>query len=242
MTVKAVRHYHRRGLLEEPPRDSSGYRRYRAEHAIKLVKIKTLVDAGVPLARIRELLAADPDVLAAAIAEIDADLQRKAEQLVRTRERIARLAAGDRMFTSSDVADYLDQLRRLGVSERTVQSERDVWILMQSFAPTQAAGWLADKRDLLNDAEFCSIYLEYDAAFGWSADDQRLPALAGRVQRWLDRRPGGSTDGTRSDLDHDLVRLVATLKGGSSPAWDRLTELGTQRTADAGSTPPTRRH
>ena len=48
VTIKAVRHYHKRGLLEEPPRDSSGYRRYTAQHAIDLVKIKTLAEAGVP--------------------------------------------------------------------------------------------------------------------------------------------------------------------------------------------------
>src|SRR6516164_8569921 len=81
VTIKAIRHYHQRGLLDEPPRDSSGYRRYSAEHAIKLVKIKTLAEAGVPLARIRELLAADPDQFAAAIAEIDRSLQERAEGL-----------------------------------------------------------------------------------------------------------------------------------------------------------------
>src|SRR5262245_66164296 len=75
VTIKAVRHYHQRGLLEEPPRDSSGYRRYSAKHAIALVKIKTLADAGVPLARIKELLAADPDWFATAIAEIDRQLR-----------------------------------------------------------------------------------------------------------------------------------------------------------------------
>ena len=69
VTIKAVRHYHQRGLLAEPLRDSSGYRRYSAQHAIDLVKIKTLAEAGVPLARINELLNADPDRFAAAIAE-----------------------------------------------------------------------------------------------------------------------------------------------------------------------------
>ncbi len=48
VTIKAVRHYHQRGLLAEPPRDSSGYRRYSARHAIDLVKIKTLAEAGPP--------------------------------------------------------------------------------------------------------------------------------------------------------------------------------------------------
>ena len=178
VTIKAVRHYHQRGLLEEPQRDASGYRRYGAEHAIELVKIKTLAEAGVPLARIKELLTADPGRFAAAIAEIDRTLQERAAELLRARERIAQLTAGDRLFVSAEVADYLDQLRELGVSQRTVQMERDGWILMQSVSPGDAATWLADKLDALDDPEFRAIYLEYDAAFDWSPDDPRLYALA----------------------------------------------------------------
>jgi hypothetical protein len=33
----------------------------------------------------------------------------RAEELLRTRERIARLRSGDRLFVSEEVADYLDQ-------------------------------------------------------------------------------------------------------------------------------------
>src|SRR4051812_23803119 len=47
VTIKAVRHYHQRGLPEEPPRDSYGYRRYSAEDAMDLVKIKTPAEAGL---------------------------------------------------------------------------------------------------------------------------------------------------------------------------------------------------
>src|ERR1700730_8241987 len=96
VTIKAVRHYHKRGLLEEPPRDASGYRRYAAEHAIQLIKIKTLADAGVPLARIKELLAAGPERFAAALTEIDRKLQERVAEVLRSRERIARLTAGNR--------------------------------------------------------------------------------------------------------------------------------------------------
>src|ERR1700738_1778104 len=110
-TIKAFRHYHKRGLLEEPQRDSSGYRRYTAQHAIELVKIKTLAEAGVPLARVKELLAASPDRFAAGITEVDRSLQKRAKEIRRTRERIARLSAGDGLFVSADVADYLDRLR-----------------------------------------------------------------------------------------------------------------------------------
>ncbi|MGH2969028.1 MAG: MerR family transcriptional regulator, partial [Solirubrobacteraceae bacterium] len=77
MTIKAVRHYHQRGLPAEPPRDSSGYRRYSAEHAIHLIKIKTLAEAGVPLARVKKMLSADSDLFAKGIAGIDRNLRER---------------------------------------------------------------------------------------------------------------------------------------------------------------------
>jgi DNA-binding transcriptional MerR regulator len=231
VTIKAVRHYHQRGLLEEPPRDSSGYRRYSAGHAIDLVKIKTLAEAGVPLARIKELLTADPDRFVTAIAEIDHNLQERAEELLRTRERIARLNAGDRLFVSAEVADYLDRLHELGVSQRTVQMERDIWILLQSVTPKEAAVWIADKRDAIGNPEFRAIYVEYDAAFDWSPDDPRLYALADRAARWIADRHGTFEGAERPVQDPAIAQLVATSVGASSPAWDRLTEIAKERMA-----------
>ncbi len=225
VTIKAVRHYHRRGLLAEPPRDPSGYRRYSARHAIELVKIKTLAEAGVPLARVKELLAANPEQFAAAIAEIDRKLQERLEALVRLRQRIAQLSGGDRLFVSAEVADYLDYLREIGVSERTAQLERDLWILVQSISPEQAAILIGDKRDNINDPEFRSIYLAYDAAFEWSPDDPRLPALANRTKKWFANQPGRPKRSEIPVPDPTLVQLVATSFGGMSPAWERLAAL-----------------
>ncbi len=229
VTIMAVRHYHKRGLLEEPPRDSSGYRRYSAQHAIQLVEIKTLAEAGVPLARIKELLAAAPDRFATAMAEIDRNLQERAEEIQRTRERIARLRGGDRLFVSEEVADYLDRLHELGVSQRTVQMERDLWILMQSVSPNEAAIWIADKCDALGDPEFCALYLEHDVAFDWSPDDPRLYALADRTQRWITNRHDRFEGKERPVQDPTIARLVARSGGASSPAWDRLTEIAKER-------------
>jgi DNA-binding transcriptional MerR regulator len=229
VTVKAVRHYHKRGLLVEPERDASGYRRYDVRHAIDLVKIKTLAEAGVPLARIKELLAADPAHFAAAIAEIQHRLQERAAEVARASERLAHLNAGDRLFVSADVADYLDQLHTLGVSQRTIEMERDVWILMQSVSPRQAAIWITEKLDFLRDPEFRDLCLEHDAAFDWSPDDPRLPELADRTARWLAgrNRPGGSA--AQSARDKAAARLSASAGGPSSPAWQRLAELAGQR-------------
>ncbi len=71
VTVRAVRHYHAKGLLPEPARDHSGYRRYGAAAVVELVRVRTLADAGVPLARVRELLAAGEPDFAVAVADID---------------------------------------------------------------------------------------------------------------------------------------------------------------------------
>jgi DNA-binding transcriptional MerR regulator len=48
-TPRAVRHYHRLGLLAEPERDESGYRRYGPQHPVGLVRIRRLRSVGMPL-------------------------------------------------------------------------------------------------------------------------------------------------------------------------------------------------
>ncbi|WP_348538150.1 MerR family transcriptional regulator, partial [Nocardia cyriacigeorgica] len=42
VTVKTVRHYHKLGLVAEPGRDSSGFRRYGSAELLRLVRVRTL--------------------------------------------------------------------------------------------------------------------------------------------------------------------------------------------------------
>lgn len=231
VTVKAVRHYHKRGLLEEPGRDSSGYRRYTAEHAIKLIKIRTLAEAGVPLARIKELLAADPERFAGAIKDIDRGLQQRAREFARTREQLRRLTGGDRLFVLGGVADHLDRLREAGVSERALRLERETWILVQAVSPKDAAILLAERTEAMNDPEFRALYLIYDKAFDWSRDDPRLEKLADRTERWMARRERKLKDGPAPVRNLAIAQLVASSAGPSSPAWQRLTEIARERRA-----------
>lgn len=224
VTVKAVRVYHERGLLPEPSRDASGYRRYGADHAIQLVKIRTLAEAGVPLARVGELLAAGPAEFAAAIDEIDHNLHERAEQIRLTRERIVQLTGGDRLFVTADVAGYLDRLRAIGVSERGVLLERELWILLQAVAPNEAATWIAGKLDAVADPEFCDLYRDYDQAYDWPPDDPRLPALAARTRAWLARQSPGSEANPPGRATNLLALASAS---AASPAWTRVAELAT---------------
>jgi len=91
VTVRAVRHYHARGLLPEPDRDRSGYRRYDAAAVVALIKIRTLARAGVPLSRIQDLLAAQDDEFAAAVADVDRRLRAEIRERQDHRDRIAQL-------------------------------------------------------------------------------------------------------------------------------------------------------
>jgi hypothetical protein len=110
-----------------------------------------------------------------------------------------------------------------------VQLERDGWILLQSASPEAAAVWFADKLDAIDDPEFVAIYLEYDAAFDWSADDPRLEALAERSESWFVGRGNGAATSRKPAPDPGIVQLIASSTGSSSPAWDRLKEIARER-------------
>lgn len=117
------------------------------------------------------------------------------------------------------------------MSQRTVQLERDTWILLQSVSPKEAAILIGEKRDAIGDPEFRAIYLEYDEAFDWSPADPRLSGLADRTQRWLADRHGRLEGKARAVQDPTIAQLVTTSAGASSPAWNRLTEIARQRKA-----------
>lgn len=61
VNVESLRFYEREGLLPEPPRRPSGYRRYPADAVARVRFIKRAQELGFSLAEIRELLAIGTD-------------------------------------------------------------------------------------------------------------------------------------------------------------------------------------
>ncbi|MDN3353137.1 MerR family transcriptional regulator [Actinomadura sp. DC4] len=225
VTVRAVRHYHQRGLLAEPERDASGYRRYDAQAVIDLIRIKTLSDAGVPLARIAELLDAGPESFARAVTEIDEALTTRIADLQRQRKRIAELVGGDRLFLPPEVTGYLDALRDAGVSPRSVRLERDGWIMLAARSPEDVRVWAKEKQAMFADPDFQRVYLAYDQARDWDPADPRLERLADDIVAFS----GSGDDGSWATDDPLIETLVASQPGSSTPAWDRLNRLCTER-------------
>ena len=227
VTIRAVRHYHARELLPEPERDSSGYRRYDANAVVDLIKIRTLAEAGVPLSRVKELLRADEEEFAAAVADIDRRLRAEIREQQARRERIKRLAAGDSLALPADAVAYLDQLRAIGMPDRMVEGERDAWILIAAHSPEQMESWIAIKREQLEDPEVVETYRRFCEMIDWQPDDPRLPELADWLAEVFSRAP--QWDESEADLAGSSVELLDSMFVELVPAAGRLMELLEER-------------
>lgn len=223
VTRRAIRHYHSLGLLAEPERNSAGYRSYDAQAVVDLHRIKVLADAGVPLSRVRELVDAEPDAFRDAAAQIDAELQTRIAELEATRQSLDRLAARGEPFLPPQVARMQHEMRALGVSERTLQMERDAWLLIQVLFPDLVGTWIDTQQAMLNDPDYRDLYLRTDRAFHYAPDDPRIEEIARATVDWMmtHRPPPDETEWSDDSL---AQQLVVSYRRDYSPGWRRLME------------------
>jgi len=224
VTVRAVRHYHAKGLLPEPERDHSGYRRYDAHAAVDLIKIRTLADAGVPLTRVRELLGAGEQEFTAAVADIDQRLRADIKERQRHRERIAQLAAGDSLALPPEVVTYLDRLRKLGLPGLMIDGERDSWILVAAQLPQHMPFLMKAKQRQLDDPATVEMYRDFAAMIDWETDDPRTSALADRLVSLLEAEEADGSDNFDEVMPDELAELLDSVFLDSVPIARRLIE------------------
>ncbi|WP_183098315.1 MerR family transcriptional regulator [Nocardioides pelophilus] len=231
VTVRAVRHYHAKGLLPEPERDHSGYRRYDAAAVVELIRIRTLADAGVPLSRVKQLLAAGDEEFGAAVEEIDRRLRAEIRERQRHRERMARLAAGESLALPAEAVAYLDRLRELGIPERMIEGERDAWILVAAHLPERMELYIRSKRDQLDDPAVVEFYRDLDEMIDWAPGDPRLPALADRIVAQLESVDEAEWEAFAADggMSEDLVALLDSMFVGQVPVARELMRLVEER-------------
>jgi len=87
-TVNTIRHYHRLGLLDEPERRYNGYKEYGVQDLVRLLRIRRLVELGVPLSKIEEV-GTGGDSTPDALRQLDAELAARLERLQKARFAIA---------------------------------------------------------------------------------------------------------------------------------------------------------
>ena len=97
--IDTVRYYERQGLLPEPQRQPSGYRRYQTADVLRLRFVRRAKALGFTLREISELLqlsgrsGEDMAAVRASAAARLADVERKLDELTRIRDGLRQLVA-----------------------------------------------------------------------------------------------------------------------------------------------------
>lgn len=93
-STRAIRNYHAAGVLPEPPRDGSGYRVYRIPDIAEVLRIRALVDAGLPLRTIASLPEADESERRSLMREAMESIDMRITELARQRQRLQAMHDG----------------------------------------------------------------------------------------------------------------------------------------------------
>ncbi|AQZ66093.1 Transcriptional regulator, MerR family [[Actinomadura] parvosata subsp. kistnae] len=241
VTIKTVRHYHRLGLVKEPERDSSGYRRYRSADLLRLAQARTLAGAGVPLAEIGDLLDADPEQFAATLNDVHRRLTEQIEDLIARRDTLDRLAHGDRALLPDRACAVLDRLTALGFSPDYVATQREAMVLARALIPAIFDSFLTQLEHSLDDSELIELIKRGIEARSWDPDDPRIEELASALaDKLLSNRAAlemPTTPGNQSDTAA-RYGLVNHHGEDQEPSIARLNALVEARLRAAGITIP----
>ncbi|WP_460741856.1 MerR family transcriptional regulator [Mariniluteicoccus endophyticus] len=236
VTVRTVRHYHQIGLMPEPPRDGSGYRRYGSDDVVRLVRIRGLVAAGVPLPRIGELLEAEPEEFVTAMAEVDAVLEARIAELEAHRARLARMTDPDAGVLGPMAIELFAKLREWGLPDDFTHIEREAAVLMSVLYPEKSEAWMRWQLQALQDPEVRAVYTLSAEAHDWDPDDPRIEDLARRsVAITMKHYPVDlATNEWWTELDATSYRLIDQHGTQTSPAWQRVTRRVEELMREAG--------
>lgn len=135
VTVKAIRVYHDRGIVAEPERDESGYRRYHAPELVALARITRLRAVGLSLREIAPLLGNEDRGarLRQALEDLDGALAAKMAECEQRRTLLALLLA-------EEVDDPI------AVSAADIWEERSLALLRAAIPDLTPAQELLERR------------------------------------------------------------------------------------------------
>lgn len=182
-STRTVRHYHRIGLLAEPERDESGYRRYGAADVVRLVRIRRLRGLGMSLDQIAAALdgqgGGDPGEQLRSLAE---QLTDEIERLEQLRSRVLEMAASNSL--DDPAAAWGEALSERGIltsASDLPPGEAAAASLLDSLHRDGIHGVIADSSAVLSDpavAEQLGGLLRRFQALPDDASDEEVNALA----------------------------------------------------------------
>ncbi|WP_086819611.1 MerR family transcriptional regulator [Allokutzneria sp. NRRL B-24872] len=189
-TVRAVRHYTAEGLVEEPPRDASGYRRYGTQALITVSRIRRLRDLGLSLEQIRGLLGEKPRSLDDALSTLDDELAEQEQRISAQRKRIAELRASTQdPEIPGELGEMLRRLEAAGVDQQLLRREKEAVLLIIVTAPESVDRLTEAYRTLWSEPGHQVAMVEFSQSFQSLADE---PEDSPEVERLVEKLLAGN--------------------------------------------------
>lgn len=226
VSVRALRHYHQLGLLDEPSRSANGYRRYTVHDLVRVLRIRRLSELGLSLAAIWPLLDDGGDAgapadgagegasgAAALLDALDADLTAQIERLERQRGVVAELRRwGAAPDLPPELTPYAAVFTQAAVSAAMARYERDQAILFSHLAGPEMAAALADVYARVSSPAALDVTVALTdrlTSLPEDAPEEAIEALAGDIARALAEVVDGSA--LRDDPADGRLALAASL-------------------------------
>lgn len=197
VTVRTLRHYHAIGLLDEPPRQANGYRDYRPEDLLRVLRIRQLASLGFPLDQVAGMLdesdaersqreprlPADQPTADDILAELDAALQKQIE----------------RVFNAIVDRDYVDEYRKISRAVNVLPA--DASAPQRQAAVDACVGFLFKLIDCFDPQNWLRADKDYEVLLDRTASESFNSAqidvseqIFGEFARILVRRRDGEGD------------------------------------------------
>ncbi|HEX5416176.1 MAG TPA: MerR family transcriptional regulator [Chloroflexota bacterium] len=249
ITPKAIRYYHRIGLLAEPGRSPGGYRLYNAAHVLRLYRIRHLQSLGLSLAQVRAILGSPDEGISLRRALITLR-GRLSEEMAALQ---AQLDQVDRLLGAGGSPDLASLTTRSPSFERLLESLGDrlaeiplavIELDRQLFArldgllrgdPSFEDKIRALLQHLVSHPEeyrqMIALASEITSLTDVSPDSYRVEETALALRELLDRSPLFATLAEVGSLEHDVVARVLgevarqLVAPSLSPAQQRLFQL-----------------
>jgi MerR family transcriptional regulator, thiopeptide resistance regulator len=192
VTVRALHHYDRLGLLHPKQRSRSGYRLYERRDFGRLEQIVVLKFLGMPLKQIRSLLEKESK-LALALKRQEAVLKEKRRQLDKA---IAAIGSAQQAFDTSGGPDW--KLFQYIIQEIEMQNSMD-W--SKKYYSPEARAKVEERKKLWSpelqervSREWAELVTEVEGALGEDPAGPKAQALAARWRKLVEGFTGGDPE------------------------------------------------
>lgn len=245
VSTRTVRYYHQVGLLPEPERTVSGYRTYTLRDLVRLSHARRLVELGLGLSEVREVLAGDEGRgLLDIVASMEAELAVQQERLTNQRRRLAELRERVRDghldvddLPEPDLVEFFTRVEAAGATGPMARLDRDVL----AFLPgTDASRWITPMLPLMGDEDYTNrlvqMYDDFDRLADVAPDDPAVGALVDQILALLPE------ESLAELAQHDLAGIggdavVDAVLEELSPGQAAAARLLMERTRGPRSTP-----